>query len=143
MTTQIQIDVPIYRLDRYETFERQGKITLSSSTLTLEEGSLTKDYDRLRTEVSNLSFEINNRSRLAATISELEDEIRWKGTDLKNILADIEKATEHLNTLKLFLKNLGLDSNLTRVTFDKKLLLSQTASELEVQATEEYPGSEF
>jgi regulator of replication initiation timing len=78
-----------------------------------------------------------------SAISELEDQIRWKGNQLADLKKDIEKAIEHYKCLKLFLENLGVDPRLPRLTFNKELLLSQTASELELSATEKYPGSEF
>jgi predicted nucleic acid-binding Zn-ribbon protein len=135
MTTHIEIDVPIYRVDRYEQLERQGRIKLSSNIETIEEGSLTKEYERLKKEVDILIADINARTRLAAEVSELEDQIRWKGNQLADVKKDIERATEHYKSLKLFLENLGVDPKLSRLTFDKQLLLSQTASELELLAT--------
>jgi len=142
MTTHIEIDIPIYRLDRYEELQRQGRIKVSSNIETFEEGSLTKEYERLKKETDILIADINARTRLAAEVSALEDEIRWKGNQLKDIKKDIEKATEHYNSLKLFLENLGIEPKMARLTFDKQLLLSQ-ASEAVVSATERYPGSEF
>ena len=143
MTTHIEIDVPVYRLDRYDQLERQGRIKLSSNIETIEEGSLTKEYERLKKEADILIADINARTRLAAEVSALEDEIRWKGNQLHDLKKDIERATEHYKSLKLLLENLGVDPKLSRLTFDKQLLLSQTASELELSATEKYPGSEF
>jgi hypothetical protein len=142
MTTHIEIDIPIYRLDRYEELQRQGIIKVSSNIETFEEGSLTKEYERLKKETDILIAEINARTRLAAEVSALEDEIRWKGNQLKDIKKDIEKATEHYNSLKLFLENLEIEPKMARLTFDKQLLLSQ-ASEAVVSATERYRGSEF
>jgi predicted nucleic acid-binding Zn-ribbon protein len=135
MTAHIEIDVPVYRLDRYNQLERQGRIKLSSNIETIEEGSLTKEYERLKKEVDILIADINARTRLAAEVSELEDQIRWKANQLADLKKDIEKATEHYESLKLFLKNLGVNPRLSRLTFDKQLLLSQTASELELLAT--------
>ncbi len=142
MTTHIEIDIPIYRLDRYEQLERLGRIKVSSNIETFEEGSLTKEYERLKRETDILIADINARTRFAAEVSALEDEIRWKGNQLKDLKKDIEKATEHYNSLKLFLENLGIDPKARSLTFDKQLLLSQ-ASEVVVSATEQYPGSEF
>jgi len=103
MTTHIEIDVPVYRLDRYDQLERQGRIKLSSNIETIEEGSLTKEYERLKKEVDILIADINARTRLAADVSELEDQIRWKGNQLADLKKDIERATEHYESLKLFL----------------------------------------
>jgi len=143
MTAHIEIDVPVYRLDRYDQLERQGRIKLSSNIGTIEEGSLTKEYERLKKEADILIADINARTRLAAEISELEDQIRWKGNQLADLKKDIERATEHYECLKLFLENLGFNPKNSRLTFDKQLLLSQTASELKVSPTEQYPGSGF
>jgi regulator of replication initiation timing len=38
-----------------------------------------------------------------SAISELEDQIRWKGNQLADLKKDIEKAIEHYKCLKLFL----------------------------------------
>lgn len=132
--------LPIYRLDRYEQLERQGRIKLSSNIETFEEGSLTKEYERLKRETDILIADINARTRLAAEVSALEDDLRWKGNRLKDLIKDIEKTTEHYSSLKLVLENLGIDPKMARLTFDKQLLLSQ-ASEVVLSKTEKYSGS--
>jgi chromosome segregation ATPase len=137
MTIQLEIEIPVYRPDRYEQFERQGRIKLSSVVDAVEEGSLTEGYNRLKKEIDLLAANINARTRLAAEVSELEDQIRWKTQNLKDLLNDIEKAKEHLNTLNTFLTNLGIDPKVHkgRLTIDNKLLLSETGLKVEVSPT--------
>ena len=142
MTTYLEIDIPVYRTDRYDQLERSGRIKVSSNISSLEEGVLTKEYERLKKEVEILIVNTNNRTRLAAEVSTLEDEIRWKSDILKNLVRDIEKAREHYNTLLAFLRGLGVDGKLPRLTIDANLLLSPT-SEAELSATEKYRQSEF
>jgi DNA repair exonuclease SbcCD ATPase subunit len=141
MTTYLEIDIPVYRADRYEQLERTGRVKVSSHITTLEEGDLTKEYERLKKEIDILMADTNSRTRLAAEASKLEDEIRWKSQTLKNLVRDIERATEHYNTLLAFLKTVGVDSKQPRFTVATDFLLS-ASSEVEVSATEEY-SSEF
>jgi len=142
MTTYIEIDIPVYRTDRYENLERNGRIKVSSNISTLEEGVLTEEYEKLRKEIDLLIANTNNKTRLAGEISTLEDEIRWKSETLKNLVRDIERAKEHYNTLVAFLKTLGIDAKMARFTIDTNLLLSPT-SETELSATEKYRQSDF
>jgi len=142
MTTYIEIDVPVYRTDRYDQLERNGRIKVSSSISTLEEGALTEEYERLKKEIDSLTANINNKTRLAAEISTLEDEIRWKSDNLKDLVRDIERAKEHYKTLLAFLQTLGVDGKQSRFTFDTTFLLSP-ASEVELSATEKYRQSDF
>ena len=141
MTTYLEIDIPVYRADRYEQLEKAGRVKVSSHITTLEEGDLTKEYERLKKEIEILLADTNSRTRLAADVSTLEDEIRWKSQTLKNLMRDIEKATEHYNTLLAFLKAVGVDGKQSRFTIATDFLLSPT-SEVEVSATQKY-SSEF
>jgi chromosome segregation ATPase len=138
MTFSLEIDIPVYRLDRYEQHERQGRIKLSSVVDALEEGSLTEGYNRLKKEVDILIANVNARTRLAQDVSELEDQIRWKSSDLKDILRDIEKAREHLNSLKTLLESFGVDTKAKNLTFDSNFLLSAAGSKVEVTPTQIY-----
>ena len=142
MTIHLQIDVPVYRTDRYEELEQSGSISVSSSISTLEEGVLTEEYERLKKEIDSLTANINNKTRLAAEISTLEDEIRLKSSSLKHLVRDIERAKEHYKTLLAFLQTLGVDGKQSRFTIDTSFLLSPT-SEVESSATEKYRQSEF
>jgi hypothetical protein len=116
MTTHIEIDVPIYRADRYEQLERQGRIKLSSNIETIEEGSLTKEYERLKKEADILVADINARTRLAAEVSELEDQIRWKGNQLARPQEGHRKSNRTLQKFKAFLRKFRSRSQ--AVTFD-------------------------
>jgi len=142
MTTYIEIDIPVYRIDRYEELERNGRIKVSSNISTIEEGVLTKEYERLKKEIDILIADTNNRTRLAAEVSTLEDEIHWKSETLKNLVRDIERAKEHYNTLLAFLKTLGVDGKQSRFTVESDFLLSPS-SDVELSATEKYHPSEF
>jgi len=142
MTTYLEIDIPVYRTDRYEQLERNGRIKVSSNISTIEEGVLTKEYERLKKEIDILIADTNNRTRLAAEVSTLEDEIRWKSETLKNLVRDIERAKEHYNTLLAFLKTLGVDGKQSRFTVASDFLLSPS-SDVELSATEKYRQSEF
>ncbi len=142
MTTYIEIDIPVYRTDRYDQLERNGRIKVSSNISSIEEGVLTKEYERLRKEIDILIANTNNRTRLATEISTLEDEIRWKTDTLKNIVSDIERAKKHYNTFLAFLQILGVDGKQSRFTIEPNFLLSPT-SEVELSATEKYRQSEF
>jgi len=88
MTAHIEFDIPVYREDRYEQLERQGRIKISSNIETFVEGNITQEYEQLRREANILIADINARTRLAAQVSEVEDELRWKSEKLKNILAE-------------------------------------------------------
>lgn len=144
MTVNIEFDIPVYQTDRYDQLERQGRIKVSSNIETFEEGTFTKEYERLKKEVEILIADLNARTRLAAQVSELEDELRWKGQNLKDILRDIERATAHYNALKALLESFGvLNPKATALSFDTTFLLSQAGAENEATPTEIYPGSEF
>ena len=144
MTVHIEFDIPVYRPDRYEQLERHGRIKVSSNIETFEEGTLTKEYERLKKELETLIADIEGRTRLAAEVGELEDEIRWKSQNLKDILRDIERATTHYNALKALLESFGVvNPKAAALSFDTTLLLSQAGSKVEVTPTEIYPGSEF
>ncbi|MEG4032152.1 MULTISPECIES: hypothetical protein [unclassified Microcoleus] len=144
MTIHIELDIPVYRTDRYEQLERQGRIKVSSNVETFEEGILTKEYERLKKEVEILIAETNARTRLAAEVGELEDQIKWKGQNLKDILKDIERVTAHYNALKALLENFGvINPKAATLSFDTNFLLSAAGSKVEVTPTELYPGSEF
>lgn len=142
MTTYLEIDIPVYRIDRYEQLEESGRIKISSNISSLEEGSLTQEYERLKKEIDILVANTNNRTRLAAEISILDDEIRWRSEKLKNILSDIERAKKHYDTLIAFFRTVGVDATQSRFTIETNFLLS-SSSEVELSATQKYRSSEF
>jgi len=139
MTVHIEFDIPVYRADRYEQLERQGRIKVSSNIETLEEGNLTKEYNRLKKETDILITDLNARTRLAEEVCELEDQIRWKSKDLKNLLDDIERAQKHYDSLKIVLENLGINPKASNLSFSTdKLLLSAAGAKVEVSQTQVY-----
>jgi hypothetical protein len=142
MIIHLEVDVPVYRTDTYDELEKNGRIKVSGSFSTIEEGVLTEEYERLRKEIDIFVANTNNRTRLAAEISTLEDEIRMKSNNLKHLVRDIKRAKEHYKTLLAFLQTLGVDGKQSRFTIDTNFLLSPI-SEVELSATEKYRPSEF
>lgn len=139
MTVHIEFEIPVYRDDRYECLERQGRIKVSSNIETLEEGRLTEEYNRLKKEADILLADLNARTRLADEVCEIEDQIRWKSNDLKKLLNDIERARKHYDSLKIVLENLGINPTATNLTFSTdKLLLSEAGTKVEVSETQVY-----
>ncbi len=141
MTTYIEIDIPVFRSDRYEELQRTGRVKVSSNISTLEEGGLTQEYERLRKEIEILIADKDNRTRLAADVCTLEDEIRWKTETLNNLVKDIERAKEHYNTLLAFLQTIGVDGKQSRFTVAAEFLLSPS-SEVQLSERQKY-RSEF
>ena len=86
------------------------------------------EYERLKKEIDILIANTNNRTRLAAEVSTLEDEIRWKSENLKDLVRDIERAKEHYNTLLAFLRTVGVDGRQSRFTLDVIPLLQKYAT---------------
>ena len=135
---QLEIFVPVYRKDRYELLEEQGKIQVSSEVDTLSGG-----YNALKAEIEALMKEVNGQTRLADEVGTLEREIETKTRILNHIVKDIERATEHYNNLKLLLQSFGIDPNQKRLTFNtEQFLLSDTSvSQVEIIGSE--GSSEF
>jgi hypothetical protein len=69
---------------------------------------------------------------LAEDSESLERQIQQQSYTLKTLLKDIERATAHYESLKLFLKTIGVDPSAHRLTFDTQLLL-QAASVSQVE----------
>jgi hypothetical protein len=115
----LEISVPVYKRDRWNRLERDGKIQVSSEVDTLSEG-----YKSLKQELDDLLSQVDAETRLAETALTLQLEIDEKTNKLARLTHDIERATEHYANLKIFLENLGLDVTKEQLTFDKHLLLS-------------------
>ena len=126
--TFLKISIPIYKIDKWDRLEKDGKIEVSS-----EVDSLTDGYESLRIQIDNLLAQLDASVRLADDASKLETEIAQKAYTLKNLTRDIEKATEHYENLRLFLERLGVDPIAPRLTFDKRFLL-QDASVTQIEA---------
>ena len=136
MTVHIEFDIPVYRADMYERLEHQGRIKVSSNIETLEEGKLTEEYNRLKKETDILIADLNARTRLADKVCDLEDQIRWKSNDLKDLLKDIERAQKDYDSLAIVLENLGINPKNSNLTFSNdKLLLSAAGAKVEVSQT--------
>lgn len=115
--TTLKIAIPVYKNNEWENLSKKGKIEVSSEVDSLSEG-----YKSLKAEIDELLAELDAQNRLAKSAHELEMEIERKSYTLKSLLKDIEKATEHYESLKLFLQTLGVDPLAPRLTFDKRFL---------------------
>jgi hypothetical protein len=115
--TFLKISIPVYKRDKWDTFCKEGKLVISSDVDNLSEG-----YQLLRLQIEELILELKAESRLAEQAYELERQIEQKAFELKGLLRDIERATEHYESLKFFLLSLGINPNSSRLTFDKKFL---------------------
>ncbi|MEG3907329.1 hypothetical protein QT979_08530 [Microcoleus sp. w2-18bC1] len=132
--TFLKISVPVYKKNNWENLEKDGRIEVSSDVDNLSEG-----YQSLKLEIDKLLSEVNAENRLAKEVHELELEIENKAWKLKGILKDIEKATEHYESLKFFLQNLGVDPISPRLTFDKRFLPQEASiSEVKVISQSEF-----
>jgi HD-GYP domain-containing protein (c-di-GMP phosphodiesterase class II) len=133
----LEISLPVYRRDRWDRLERDGKIQVSSEVDTLSEG-----YEALKQEIDALLAQVDAETRLATTAEKLQLEIDEKTHKLTRLAQDIERASEHYKNLKVFLENLGIDPNKQQLTFDKHLLLS-SGSVSDVAAISEPLDHEF
>lgn len=126
--TFLKISLPVYKIDKWDSLQKDGKIEVSSEVDDLSEG-----YQNLKLQIDKLLLELNAQNRLAKEARELDTEIRIKTRKLESILKDIEKATEHCENLKFFLLHLGVDPNSSFLIFDKQLLLQESSlTEIEV-----------
>jgi predicted RNase H-like nuclease (RuvC/YqgF family) len=132
----LEIDVPVYRKDRWNRLEKDGRIQVSSEVDTLSDG-----YPALKKEIDALLTKVEAETRLAETAEKLELEIERKTNQLTRLAQDIEKASEHYKNLKIFLENLGIDPTKKQLTFDTHLLLS-SGPVSDVSATS-HPLDEF
>ncbi|MEG4977090.1 hypothetical protein [Microcoleus sp. K4-B3] len=115
--TFLKISVPVYKKNKWENLDRDGKIEVSSDVDNLSEG-----YQSLKLEIDGLLSELDAQNRLAEEAHALELEIEKKVFTLKGLIKDIEKATQHYESLKFFLQRLGIDPVAPRLTFDKQFL---------------------
>jgi len=132
--TFLKISLPVYKIDKWDRLEKDGKIEVSS-----EVDSLSDGYESLKIQIDNLLAKLDSSIRLADDASKLETEIAQKAYTLKNLTRDIEKATEHYENLRLFLERLGVDPIAPRLTFDKRFLL-QDASVTQIETLNAQSG---
>jgi len=132
----LKLSVPVYRKDRWDRLELDGRIEVSSEVDTLSEG-----YQSLKQEIDTLLTQIEAETCLAQTALELQKEIDGKTYTLTRLAQDIERASGHYKNLKIFLENLGIDHTKKQLTFDTHLLLS-SGPVSDVAATP-LPNSEF
>ncbi|MEG4851744.1 hypothetical protein QUB10_12610 [Microcoleus sp. B5-D4] len=137
MATHLSITIPVYKKDRWDRTERDGKLEVSSDVDSLSEG-----YEALKQQLDKLLAELDAQNRLADNAFAFDNQITQKAYTLKRITDDIERATSHYNDLKLLLKALGIDLMQSRLTFDKELLLN-AASVAEVEVVTSKLSDDF
>jgi len=115
----LKISVPVYKKDRWNRLELDGKIEVSSEVDALSEG-----YNDLKKELDALLTKVDAETRLAETAEVLQLEINEQKRKLSALAKDIEQASEHYKNFKVFLENLGIDPRKKQLTFDQHLLLS-------------------
>lgn len=121
--TFLKISIPVYKLNKWKNWERDGKIEVSS-----EVDNLSQGYQDLKNQIDELLHELDAQNRLANDSNKLQDEIEAKARFLKMMTKNIQEATEHYECLKFFLEKLGIDSSAPRLTFDKKFLLREASA---------------
>lgn len=128
MAVHIKIRIPVYKKNSWGSFDRQGKVEVSSDVEALSEG-----YEALKGEIDQLISEMDGSIRLAGSLHEMETNIKTAAQTLEQLKRDIDKATRHYESLKLFLKQFGVDPQASRLTFDERLRLeSSSAAAIEV-----------
>jgi hypothetical protein len=126
--TFLKITLPIYKADKWDRLEKDGKIEVSSDVDSLSDG-----YEMLKQQIDKLLSELDAQNRLAENSQTLERQIMNQAHTLKILTQDIELATQHYESLKLFLQNMGIDPSTSRLTFDKKFLLkAASVSQVEI-----------
>ncbi|MCC3423451.1 MAG: hypothetical protein JGK12_05835 [Microcoleus sp. PH2017_01_SCD_O_A] len=124
----IKISLPVYKRNKWQHVDKDGKMEVSSDVDDLSDG-----YQKLKDQIDKLLIELGAENRLAKDAYALEREIQEKAYKLKSLTEDIDRATEHLESLKFFLGRLGVDPLAQRLTFDQKFLLQEASfSEVEV-----------
>lgn len=137
--THLKISVPVYKKGRWDSFHKKGKVEVTSDVDDLSQG-----YEALKKQIDNLLAELDASTRLAESAGSMEREIEEKACVLKSLKRDIERATQHYEDLKIFLKAFGVDPDASRLTFDKRFLLSEaSATEVEVISSDGYISSGF
>lgn len=126
--TYLKISIPVYKKGNWNSLKKEGRVIVSSEVSELSEG-----YKDLKAQIDKLLSELNAQNRLANDAKSLEQEIENKALTLKNLIRDIDRATEHYESLKLFLQAVGVDPVAQRLTFDKRFL-PQDSSIVEVKA---------
>jgi len=120
--TFLKISLPVYKKDKWDRLEKNGKIEVSSEVDNLSDG-----YESLKIQIDNLLAELDGQNRLANDCEKLNDEINEKARVLKNLTRNIEIATAHYESLRFFLKHLGIDPDARHLTFDQELLLQDAS----------------
>ncbi|MCC3411074.1 MAG: hypothetical protein JGK24_12420 [Microcoleus sp. PH2017_29_MFU_D_A] len=124
----IKISIPVYKKDNWQNLQKDGRIEVSSDVDDLSDG-----YKELKDQIDQLLLSLDAETRLAKNARALELEIENKAYTLKTLIRDIEKATQHYESLRFFLEKLGIDPIAQRLTFDKRFLLQDASShEIEV-----------
>lgn len=127
--TFLKISLPVYKKDKWERLDKNGKIEVSSEVDNLSDG-----YESLKIQIDNLLAELDGQNRLAHDCEKLNDEVNEKTRVLKNLTRNIEIATAHYESLRFFLNHLGIDPDARpgHLTFDQELLLQDASHTEEV-----------
>jgi len=122
MAVHLKINLPIYKKNEWGSFDRKGKLEISSDVEAISEG-----YAALKKEIDQLVSEMDGSIRLAGSLNEMETEIITATQTLERLKRDIIQATRHYESLKLFLKQFGVDTQVSRLTFDEGLRLESSS----------------
>ncbi len=137
--THLKISIPVYMKNTWDTFSKKGKIEVTSDVDNLSEG-----YEALKEQIDKLLAGLDASTRLAETAAIMERQIEEKAHVLRGLKKDIDRATQHYEDLKIFLTAFGVDPSASRLTFDKRFLLSEaSATEVGVTSGHGYIPSEF
>lgn len=121
--TFLKLSIPVYKKDKWQQLEKDGKIEVSSDVDNLSEG-----YTALKAQIDTLLVELDAQNRLANSIDRLEDEVREKTRQLEALKRNIETASGHYKNLELFLIRLGIDPSARDLTFDPEISLNLSSS---------------
>jgi len=95
--TFLKISIPVYKTDKWDRLDQDGKIEISS-----EVDALTDGYESLKIQIDSLLAELNCQTRLAENCHNLELQIDEKARALKHLTRDFDRLTALDDNLKLF-----------------------------------------
>jgi hypothetical protein len=137
-TMHLKISLPTYGKDKWEYLEVRGHITVEGKADNLSEG-----YDQLKVQVEALLKQVNAENRLSLSVTELNRQISEKEEQLKTLAAKVERANGLYKTLIALLRSVGVDTNVSRLTFDSELLLQIVSTPAVVGEVVEYDPIPF
>lgn len=120
---RLKISLPTYCKDRYDYLEATGHLEVEGDADNLSEG-----YNELKLQIDALLEQVNAENRLTDSVSKLNHQISEKEEELRGLVIKIERANTHYESLKTLLKSVGVDINMSRLTFDNELLLESAST---------------